>query len=126
MPSTLAFDEFTTVGHIRIFGISLGIAGVLFSGLAFGHFQLTIDEKIIEFAREFGLILFVYTIGMQVGQGFFASFRPQGLKLNLLAIAIVLLGVATALGVHYIGGLPIPVVVGLLSGAVTENWHGHG
>lgn len=110
-----------SLGHIKVFGISLGIAGVLFSGLAFGHFHLTVNEEIIEFAREFGLILFVYTIGMQVGPGFFASFRRQGLRLNLLAISVVLLGVATALGVHYFGGLDIPVVVGLLSGAVTNT-----
>ena len=109
------------VGHLRLFGISIGIAGVLFSGLAFGHFQLSINEEIIEFAREFGLILFVYTIGMQVGPGFFASFRRQGLKLNLLAISVVLLGVATAVAIHYLGGLDIPVVVGLLSGAVTNT-----
>lgn len=109
------------IGHIRLFGISLGIAGVLFSGLAFGHFHLTVNEEIIEFAREFGLILFVYTIGMQVGPGFFASFRRQGLKLNLLAISIVLLGVATAIAIHYVGGISIPVIVGLLSGAVTNT-----
>ncbi len=109
------------IGHLRLFGISIGIAGVLFSGLAFGHFQLSINEEIIEFAREFGLILFVYTIGMQVGPGFFASFRRQGLKLNLLAISVVLLGVATAIAIHYLGGLDIPVVVGLLSGAVTNT-----
>lgn len=109
------------VGHLKLFGISLGIAGVLFSGLAFGHFHLTVNDEIIEFAREFGLILFVYTIGMQVGPGFFASFRRQGLKLNLLAIAIVLLGVATAVAIHFLGGVDIPVIVGLLSGAVTNT-----
>jgi len=109
------------IGHIRIFGVGLGIAGVLFSGLAFGHFNMTVDSEIVEFIREFGLILFVYTIGMQVGPGFFASFRRQGLKLNMLAIAVVLLGVATALGIHFIAGVDIPVIVGLLSGAVTNT-----
>ena len=109
------------LGHIKLFGISIGIAGVLFSGLAFGHFHLTINEEILEFAREFGLILFVYTIGMQVGPGFFASFRRQGLKLNLLAISVVLLGVATALAIHFIWKVDIPVIVGLLSGAVTNT-----
>jgi len=109
------------IGHVRVFGVSLGIAGVLFSGLAFGHFNLSVDGEIIEFAREFGLILFVYTIGMQVGPGFFASFRRQGLKLNLLAIAVVFLGVATALAIHFVGGVEIPVIVGLLSGAVTNT-----
>jgi len=109
------------LGHIRVFGISLGIAGVLFSGLLFGHFDLTVHDEILEFAREFGLILFVYTIGMQVGPGFFASFRRNGLRLNLLAIAIVLLGVTVAVALWWVLKLPVPVVVGLLSGAVTNT-----
>lgn len=109
------------LGHIRIFGISLGIAGVLFSGLAFGHFRLTLDPEILEFAREFGLILFVFTIGMSVGPSFFASLRRQGLMLNLLAVSVVLLGVGTALGLYYLADLPLPVAVGLLSGAVTNT-----
>ncbi|HMP75588.1 MAG TPA: putative transporter [Kiritimatiellia bacterium] len=108
-------------GHIKIFGISLGIAGVLFSGLLFGHFDLTVNDEILEFAREFGLILFVYTIGMQVGPGFFASFRRQGMRLNALAASIVLLGVATAIVIHLLLDLPVPVLVGLLSGAVTNT-----
>ncbi len=109
------------LGHVKVFGISLGIAGVLFSGLLFGHFHLTVNEEILEFAREFGLILFVYTIGMQVGPGFFASFRKQGLKLNALAASIVLTGVAVAVALHFIFDLPVPVLVGLLSGAVTNT-----
>jgi putative transport protein len=80
-----------------------------------------VDGEIIEFAREFGLILFVFTIGLQVGPSFFASLRKQGLKLNLLAAAVVFLGVATAIAVHFLGGVPIAVVVGLLSGAVTNT-----
>lgn len=109
------------MGHLRLFGISIGIAGVLFSGLAFGHFHLVVDHKIIEFVREFGLILFVFTIGIQVGPSFFASFKKQGLKLNLLAASIVLLGVAVAVAIYFLAGLPLPVVVGLLSGAVTNT-----
>lgn len=109
------------LGHIKVFGISLGIAGVLFSGLLFGHFDLTINDEILEFCREFGLILFVYTIGMQVGPGFFASFRRQGLRLNVLAAAIVLSGVAVAVLIHFFLHIPIPVLVGLLSGAVTNT-----
>lgn len=109
------------LGHVKVFGISLGIAGVLFSGLLFGHFHLTVNEEILEFAREFGLILFVYTIGMQVGPGFFASFRKQGLKLNALAASIVLSGVAVAVALYFIFDLPVPVLVGLLSGAVTNT-----
>lgn len=109
------------LGHIRMFGITLGIAGVLFSGLAFGHFGLTIEPEILEFAREFGLILFVFTIGMNVGPGFFAAFRKQGLKLNMLAVSVVLSGVAITIGLYYFAGLPLPVAVGLLSGAVTNT-----
>lgn len=109
------------LGHLRVFGISLGIAGVLFAGLLFGHFHLTVEDEILEFIREFGLILFVYTIGMQVGPGFFASFRRQGLKLNLLAASVVLGGVLVAVIIRYATGLPVPVLVGLLSGAVTNT-----
>jgi len=109
------------IGHIKIFGISLGIAGVLFSGLLFGHYGLTVEGEILEFAREFGLILFVFTIGMHVGPSFFASFRKQGIKLNLLAAAVVFLGVGVTLGLYYFADLPLPVAVGLLSGAVTNT-----
>jgi putative transport protein len=109
------------IGHIRFFGISLGIAGVLFSGLLFGHFGLNIDHEILEFCREFGLILFVFTIGMHVGPSFFASFRKQGLKLNLLAASVVFLGVLVTLGLIYFADLPLAVAVGLLSGAVTNT-----
>ncbi|MCB1101286.1 MAG: putative transporter [Kiritimatiellae bacterium] len=107
------------IGHIRLFGISLGIAGVLFSGLIFGHFGLTVEHSILEFIREFGLILFVFTIGMHVGPSFFASFRKEGLKLNLLAATIVFLGVGVTLALYFLFDLPL--AVGLLSGAVTNT-----
>jgi len=109
------------IGHIKFFGISLGIAGVLFSGLLFGHFGLNVNHEVLEFTREFGLILFVFTIGMHVGPSFFASFRKQGLKLNLMAASVVLLGVAVTLGLYYFADLPLSVAVGLLSGAVTNT-----
>jgi putative transport protein len=109
------------IGHIKFFGISLGIAGVLFSGLLFGHFGLNVNHEVLEFTREFGLILFVFTIGMHVGPSFFASFRKQGLKLNLMAASVVLLGVAVTLGLYYFADLPLAVAVGLLSGAVTNT-----
>ncbi|MFB3905020.1 MAG: putative transporter [Acidobacteriota bacterium] len=108
------------LGNLRIRGVGLGIAGVLFAGLVFGHFGVAIDPEIIEFAREFGLILFVYTIGMQVGPGFLASLRRQGLTLNLLALAVVLLGVILTAGLIY-SGIEAPVAVGLLSGATTNT-----
>src|SRR3954471_2762406 len=86
------------LGNVRIKGIDLGIAGVLFAGIAFGHFGAKIEPEIAHFVKEFGLVLFVYTIGMQVGPGFFASLRRNGLPLNAMAAGIVLLGVAMAWG----------------------------
>lgn len=109
------------LGHVRVFGISLGIAGVLFTGLALGHFRPPMSDEVLDFAREFGLILFVYTIGIQVGPGFLASFRRQGIGLNATAAAIVLLGVATTLVAHCVAHIALPVVVGLMSGAVTNT-----
>ncbi len=109
------------LGGIKVRGIGLGIAGVLFSGLALGHLGIEISAPVLEFAREFGLILFVYTIGIQVGPGFFASLRKQGLPLNLMAAAIVLLGMGVTLLVSRFGGVPMSVAVGLFSGATTNT-----
>ncbi len=111
------------LGSIRVRGLGLGIAGVLFAGLALGHFGLRIDPHILEFARELGLILFVYAIGAQVGPGFFASLRRNGLKLNLMAIAIVLLGSGLTLAIWKLFMRPedLPAAVGLLSGATTNT-----
>ncbi len=109
------------LGDLRIRGIGLGIAGVMFTGLAMAHFGFVLDMEILEFCREFGLILFVYTVGMQVGPSFFASFKKQGLKLNLLAGSVVLLGATTAVVLHFITGTPVAIMVGILSGAVTNT-----
>ena len=109
------------LGSLSCRGVSLGIAGVLFAGLAFGHWHDTVNRDVLEFLREFGLILFVYTIGMQVGPGFFASLRRHGLPLNLLALATVLLGVGVTLLLHFAGGIQIPAAVGLLAGATTNT-----
>jgi len=109
------------LGSLRVRGIGLGIAGVLFAGLAFGHLGVRVDERTLEFAREFGLILFVYSIGLQVGPGFLASLRRQGLRLNLLAAAVVLLGAAMAVGLHAAGGIDAAAAVGVLSGATTNT-----
>ncbi len=108
-------------GSIRIFGISLGIGGVLFSGLLFGHFKITINHEIMEFVREFGLILFVYSIGLQVGPGFFASLRRQGMKLNIMAAGIVIMGVVITVLLNYFSGIPREIAVGLFSGATTNT-----
>ncbi|MDA8243883.1 MAG: putative transporter [Elusimicrobia bacterium] len=109
------------IGNLRVLGINLGIAGVLFSGILAGHFGLSADEHTLEFLREFGLILFVYSIGTQVGPGFFSLFRKQGIRLNLIAAAIVLGGAAAALLGAKLAGLDVPAAVGLYSGAVTNT-----
>ncbi|MDX9975172.1 MAG: putative transporter [FCB group bacterium] len=109
------------LGSIRIYGVSLGVAGVLFSGLLFGHIGLGLNEHVLEFAREFGLILFVYTIGLQVGPGFISSLRRDGLPLNLMAAGIVLLGTAVTIGIVFLGGVEVPAAVGLFSGATTNT-----
>ncbi len=109
------------LGSLRIRGIGLGVAGVLFAGLLFGHFGVRLDAHVMEFVREFGLILFVYTIGMQVGPGFFASLRRQGLPLNLMATAVVLLGALVTLAVVWLGRIDMRVAVGLFAGGTTNT-----
>ena len=109
------------LGKIKVFGISLGVTWVLFVGIMLGHFGFYIHPVVIHFFQEFGLILFVYSVGMQVGPGFFSSFRRGGMALNGLACGIVFLGVATALVIHFVVDIPIPTIVGILSGAVTNT-----
>lgn len=109
------------LGKIKVFGVSLGITLVLFVGIVLGHFGFTINHNVIHFFKEFGLILFVYSVGMQVGPGFFSSFKKGGVTLNMLACGIVFLGVATAIILHYVTGIPMPTMVGILSGAVTNT-----
>jgi len=109
------------LGKIKLFGISLGITFVLFVGIVMGHFGLSANHEVIDFIRDFGLILFVFSIGLQVGPGFFSSFKKGGLSLNLLALTIVFLGGLTTLAVHLLSGLPLPVLVGIMSGAVTNT-----
>src|SRR5262249_61348271 len=84
------------LGSLKFRGIGLGTAGVLFAGIVVGHFGEAIDHRTLDFVKEFGLILFVFTIGLQLGPGFFATLRQQGVKMNLVAAAIVLLGAVTA------------------------------
>lgn len=109
------------LGKIKIFGVSLGITLVLFVGIILGHFGFTVNHNVIHFFKEFGLILFVYSVGMQVGPGFFSSFKKGGFTLNMLACGIVFIGVATAVVLHYVTGIPMPTMVGILSGAVTNT-----
>jgi len=111
----------TALGKIRICGVSLGVAGVLFAGLFLGYLKLRIDAHVLEFVREFGLIIFVYTLGLQIGPGFFASLRARGLVLNSFAAAIVALGALLAVGWIASGRLELAAGVGLLSGATTNT-----
>jgi len=107
-------------GSIRIRGLSLGSAGVLFAGIAAGHVGIHIEEPIREFVKEFGLILFVFTIGLQLGPGFFASMRKEGLRLNALAAAVVLMGGGIVIGAVLLGLGPF-AGLGLFSGATTNT-----
>lgn len=111
------------LGKIKIFGISLGVTFVLFAGLLVAHFGFTADHKTLEFLKEFGLILFVYSIGLQVGPSFFSSFKKGGMKLNLLATCIVFLNIAVAYMIYLLaaGRIEMPMMVGILSGAVTNT-----
>jgi putative transport protein len=108
-------------GKIKVGGISLGITFVLFAGIGLGHFGFSINHQILHFFKEFGLILFVYSIGMQVGPGFFSSFKKGGMTLNVLASGVVFLGVLVTLSIHYLTGIPMATMVGVLSGAVTNT-----
>jgi len=109
------------LGKIKIFGISLGVAFVLFTGILAGHLGFRVNHQTAEFIKEFGLVLFVFFIGLQLGPGFFSSLRKDGLKLNLLAVAIVLLGAFTGMMIHFITGVSMPVLTGIMSGAVTNT-----
>jgi putative transport protein len=110
------------IASFKIRGIGLGVAGVLFAGIIAGHFGLHIESEILDFVREFGLILFVFTIGLQLGPGFFASLKREGLKLNLLAVSVVLLGiVVTLLVVRGLLGVDIIASLGLFTGATTNT-----
>lgn len=108
-------------GKIKIGGISLGITCILFTGLVFSHFGMLLEPKVLIFVREFGLILFIYAVGMQVGPNFFASFKRGGLKLNLLAVFLVLFGVIVTIMLYYLTRVPMGTMVGIMSGAVTNT-----
>lgn len=110
------------LGKIKIFGVSLGVTFVLFVGILVGHLQLTVNTDILHFIREFGLILFIFSIGLQVGPGFFSSFKRGGLILNGLAVLIIILNIAVALAIYFgFGNISISNLVGVLSGAVTNT-----
>jgi putative transport protein len=109
------------LGRISLLGIRMGISGVFFSGLLFGHFQLHFNPEVLHFLREFGLILFVYAIGLQVGPSFVSSFFQNGLRLNALAASVVGLGALLTALISVLGDIPMPVAVGLFSGGTTNT-----
>ena len=109
------------LGSFKISGISLGVTWILFVGIVFAHFGYNLDPNILHFMKEFGLILFVYSIGMQVGPGFFSSFRSGGIRLNLLAFLVVMSAVLVTYALIRITGTDAPTMVGVMSGAVTNT-----
>ena len=115
----IAFGK--VLGKTKVAGVSLGVTWVLFAGIVFSHFGMTLDGNLLHFMKEFGLILFVYSIGLQVGPGFFSTFRSGGLGLNGLAIFICLCGAGTTIALHYLTGVPVTTMTGIMSGAVTNT-----
>ena len=109
------------LGKIHVCGISLGVTFIFFAGILAGHFGLSIDPQMLNYAESFGLIIFVYALGLQVGPGFFSSFRKGGVTLNMLAIAVVILGTFLAVVCSYTTGVSLPNMVGILCGATTNT-----
>ena len=109
------------LSRIKIAGISFGVTWILFVGIAAGHFGMTIEHETLHFIKEFGLILFVFSIGLQVGPGFFSSFKEGGVKMVGCAATVVLLGCLTTYIIHLVTGTPLPTMVGVMSGAVTNT-----
>ncbi len=109
------------LGRIKIKGVSLGLMWVLIAGTVFGYFNLNLNVELLHFMREFGLVLFVYSIGLQVGPGFFSSFKKGGLQLNMLVLMTVLASLLVTIGIHYATGTPMTALAGILSGATTNT-----
>lgn len=110
------------IGKLKVCGVSLGVTFVLFVGILMGHFGYTVDANVLKFVREFGLILFIFAIGLQVGPGFFSSFKKGGVRLNGLAVLAIALNVVIVLGIYFFGNIKdISALVGVMSGAVTNT-----
>lgn len=109
------------LGNIKIFGISLGVTFVFFTGIIAGHFGVHIDPQMLTLAQNFGLILYIYTLGLQVGPGFFSSFKKDGIKLNLIALLLLILGSTMAVVIFWATDTSLSDTVGLLAGAVTNT-----
>lgn len=128
LPSTIVLYSFVIalgvyLGKLKLGGVSLGVTFVLFVGIIMGHFGYIVDHEVLHFIREFGLILFIFSIGLQVGPGFFSSFKKGGMKLNGLAVLGIVLNVAIVLGIYFFegGATKIEALVGVMSGAVTNT-----
>ena len=109
------------MGRVKIFGISFGVTWVLFVGILLSYLGITVQSNVQQFLRDFGLVLFVYSIGLQVGEGFFASLKKNALINNLLAASVVILGIGITLMLHFITGDSIAILTGVMSGAVTNT-----
>ncbi|MDE6444678.1 MAG: putative transporter [Muribaculaceae bacterium] len=109
------------LGKIQIFGVSLGVTWVFFAGILAGHLGLSVDQSMLQYAESFGLVLFVYELGLKVGPGFFSSFRKGGVKLNMLGLATVLVGTGLAVFLSYVVHIPMQDMVGIISGATTNT-----
>lgn len=109
------------LGKLRLCGISLGVTFVFFTGILAGHLGLSIDPEILKYAEDFGLMLFVYELGLKVGPGFFSSFRKGGVRLNMLGLGLVFAGTAVAIALSYLMAIPMTDMVGILSGATTNT-----
>lgn len=109
------------LGRIKIFGISLGITFVFFAGILAGHLGIVVNKDMLYFAQSFGLILFVYALGLQVGPGFFSSLKKGGVAMNMMGFGVILLGLVMTVGLHWTTGISLSNMVGLLCGAVTNT-----
>ena len=109
------------LGKVRILGVSLGATFVFFIGIVAGHLGITIDEGVLYYVESFGLVLFIFTLGLQVGPGFFSSFRKGGITLNVLGLSVVLLGTLMAIVASCITGMSVADMIGVLCGAVTNT-----
>lgn len=109
------------LGKIKFFGVSLGVTFVFFAGILAGHLGIEVNKDMLNFAQNFGLIIFVYTLGLQVGPGFFSSLKKGGVELNMMGLAVIVIGILCTLIFHWTSGISIPTMVGLLSGAVTNT-----
>lgn len=126
LASTLVLYSFVIaagvyLGKLKVAGVSLGVTFVLFVGILMGHFGYIVNAEVLKFIREFGLILFIFSIGLQVGPGFFSSFKKGGVLLNGLAVLGIVLNVAIVIAIFYIENAPMEALVGIMSGAVTNT-----